>query len=35
VDIEPLTRALDDDEPLAREHAIWALARPLHRVEME
>lgn len=26
-DIELLTRALDDDEPLVREHAAWALAR--------
>ena len=33
-DIEPLTRALDDDEPLVREHAMWALARLRHRAEM-
>jgi epoxyqueuosine reductase len=26
-DIELLSRALDDDEPLVREHAAWALAR--------
>jgi epoxyqueuosine reductase QueG len=26
-DIEVLERALDDDEPLAREHAAWALAQ--------
>ena len=26
-DVEVLTRALDDDEPLVREHAAWALAR--------
>ena len=26
-DVEALTRALDDPEPLAREHAAWALDR--------
>lgn len=26
-DEDVLTRALDDDEPLVREHAAWALAR--------
>ena len=26
-DADVLTRALDDDEPLVREHAFWALAR--------
>ena len=26
-DVEALTRALDDDEPLVREHAAWALGR--------
>jgi epoxyqueuosine reductase len=26
-DIAVLTRALDDEEPLVREHAAWALAR--------
>jgi epoxyqueuosine reductase len=26
-DVEALTRALDDEEPLLREHAAWALAR--------
>ena len=26
-DIGVLTRALDDEEPLVREHAAWALAR--------
>ena len=26
-DTEALTRALDDPEPLVREHAAWALAR--------
>jgi len=26
-DIDALTRALDDEEPLMREHAAWALAR--------
>jgi hypothetical protein len=26
-DAEVLTRALDDPEPLVREHAAWALAR--------
>ena len=26
-DIDVLTRALDDPEPLVREHAAWALAR--------
>jgi epoxyqueuosine reductase len=26
-DIDVLTRALDDVEPLVREHAAWALAR--------
>jgi epoxyqueuosine reductase len=26
-DVDALTRALDDGEPLVREHAAWALAR--------
>jgi epoxyqueuosine reductase len=26
-DVDVLTRAMDDDEPLVREHAAWALAR--------
>ena len=26
-DAEALTHALDDEEPLVREHAAWALAR--------
>jgi epoxyqueuosine reductase len=26
-DVDVLTRALDDDEVLVREHAAWALAR--------
>jgi epoxyqueuosine reductase len=26
-DVDALTRALDDAEPLVREHAVWALAR--------
>ena len=26
-DVDVLTRALDDDEPLVREHAAWALGR--------
>ena len=26
-DVDVLTRALDDAEPLVREHAAWALAR--------
>jgi epoxyqueuosine reductase len=26
-DVNALTRALDDEEPLVREHAAWALAR--------
>ena len=26
-DVDLLTRALDDDEPLVREHAAWSLAR--------
>jgi epoxyqueuosine reductase len=26
-DVEALTRALEDDEPLVREHAAWALSR--------
>jgi epoxyqueuosine reductase len=26
-DADVLTRALDDDEPLVREHAAWALRR--------
>ena len=26
-DVDVLTRALDDEEPLVREHAAWALAR--------
>jgi epoxyqueuosine reductase len=24
-DVDVLTRALDDEEPLVREHAVWAL----------
>jgi epoxyqueuosine reductase QueG len=27
-DVDVLTRALDDEEPLVREHARWALDRP-------
>jgi epoxyqueuosine reductase len=27
-DADVLTRALDDEEPLVREHARWALDRP-------
>ncbi len=36
-DMEVLTRALDDPEPLVREHAAWALARlePVVSVERE
>ena len=30
-DIDVLTRALDDEEPLVREHAMWALARVRQR----
>jgi len=30
-DVDVLTRALDDEEPLVREHAAWALARPRAR----
>ncbi|WP_158508750.1 HEAT repeat domain-containing protein [Gemmatirosa kalamazoonensis] len=30
-DVGVLTRALDDEEPLVREHAAWALARMRHR----
>ena len=26
-DVDVLARALDDEEPLVREHAAWALAR--------
>jgi epoxyqueuosine reductase len=26
-DVEVLTRALDDEEPLVRQHAAWALDR--------
>lgn len=26
-DVDVLTRALDDDEPVVREHAAWAIAR--------
>ncbi len=26
-DVDVLTRALEDDEPLVREHAAWALAK--------
>ena len=26
-DVDVRTRALDDDEPLVREHAAWAVAR--------
>jgi epoxyqueuosine reductase len=29
-DVDVLTRALDDPEPLVREHAAWALARLTH-----
>ena len=32
-DVNLLTRALDDGEPLVREHAMWALARLRHRAE--
>ena len=31
-DVDLLTRALDDREPLVREHAVWALARLRLRV---
>ena len=31
-DVDLLTRALDDDEPLVREHAAWALARVAERL---
>jgi epoxyqueuosine reductase len=31
-DVEVLTRALDDEEPLVREHAVWALERIAHRI---
>ena len=31
-DARVLTRALDDDEPLVREHAAWALARLAPRI---
>ena len=31
-DVEVLAHALDDDEPLVREHAAWALARLNARV---
>lgn len=27
-DVDVFTRALDDEEPLVREHAKWALGRP-------
>ena len=30
-DVDVLTRALDDAEPLVREHAAWALARIAER----
>ena len=30
-DTDVLTRALDDEEPLVREHAAWALARAERR----
>jgi epoxyqueuosine reductase len=30
-DADVLTHALDDEEPLVREHAAWALARVRHR----
>ena len=30
-DVDVLTRALDDEEPLVREHAAWALARLTER----
>ena len=30
-DVDVLTRALDDEEPLVREHAAWALARAERR----
>jgi epoxyqueuosine reductase len=29
-DADVLTRALDDEEPLLREHAAWALGRLAH-----
>lgn len=32
-DVDVLTRALDDPEPLVREHAAWALGRIEHAVE--
>jgi epoxyqueuosine reductase len=31
-DVDVLTRALDDEEPLVRQHAAWALARIAARV---
>jgi epoxyqueuosine reductase len=30
-DVDTLTRALDDEEPLVREHAAWALSTKQHR----
>ena len=33
-DVDVLRRALDDAEPLVREHAAWALARLRHRAEV-
>jgi len=30
-DVETLARALDDEEPLVREHAAWALSTKQHR----
>jgi epoxyqueuosine reductase len=32
-DADVLTRALVDEEPLVREHAVWALAQLAHREE--
>ncbi|HVX39711.1 MAG TPA: HEAT repeat domain-containing protein [Gemmatimonadaceae bacterium] len=32
-DVDVLTRALEDPEPLVRKHAAWALARIRHRSE--
>ena len=34
-DVEPLERAIDDEPPLLREHARWALAQLLDRAAME
>ncbi len=33
-DVDILSRALDDREPLVHDHAAWALARLRHRAEM-